>query len=175
MKIPLRSFWYLRTICLFLSFHLASSDVFASRSRYRTIIFNGAVEVGKAFEHKFGNMVFIIEPQDTGFSISIWNSSLSRNDAHGDLSWIIFPTHGLTDRDVLASDFRNKNNFQLRNGPRAHLDRRIYFSKNAAVMLDRSESARGTNRQYVSTFLSDLHCSCQDTTTYCKRSASSGS
>jgi hypothetical protein len=158
VKIPLRSFWYLRAICLFLAFHLASSDLFASTSRYRTIIFDGAVAGGKTFEHKFGNMVFVIEPQDTGFSMSIWNGSLKRNDAHNDLSWITFPTHGLTDRDVLASDFRNKNNSPLRNGPRAHLDRRIYFSKNAAVMLDHAESARGTNNQYEDVRLDEGIC-----------------
>jgi hypothetical protein len=136
-------------ICLVLEFHLATLKLFASASQHKTVVFYGAVIDGKQFEHKFGKMIFKIEPQDKGFFVSIWDASKSFNDAHGDLSWFTPPLHGLTDRDILATDFRNEENSGPQNGPRPQFDRRIYFSKNAAAMLERFDAARGTDSPYA--------------------------
>jgi hypothetical protein len=118
--------------------------------KYRTVVFNGSVASGERFERKFGSMVFQLTPESTGFRISVIDPTKGSTDAHGDLSWLTTPLHGLTDRDIEASDFRNEDNSGPNKGTvnRPQMTRRIYFSKNAAAILDRFEQARGTDKEF---------------------------
>jgi hypothetical protein len=95
-------------------------------------------------------MDFQLNPELTGFQISIVDLNKNSSVANNDLSWITTPLHGLTDRDINASDFRNQDNSAPNNGTvnRPQRMRRVYFSKRAPELLNQYDAARGTDREF---------------------------
>jgi hypothetical protein len=142
---------FLHVVCQTLFLLSACPCVLASQNpKYQTASFAGKVAFGQHFKYKFGSMDFQLNPEATGFRISIMDSNKSSSDAHSDLSWITPPLHGLTDRDINATDFRNEDNSGPNKGTvnRPQRMRRVLFSKRAAELFDQYNATRGTDRGF---------------------------
>ena len=129
------------------AFCLSANTMACASHKLKSITINGSVAANQTFNREFDNLIFQLAPEGRGFKISILDSAKPSSDAHSDLSWLTLPLHGLTDRDILASDFRNQDNSKPNSGSvnRPQLTRKFVFARDAETRLNRYEQTNGAS------------------------------